>query len=216
MTPFTMTNGAPAEADPTDLASLVAARLCHDLVSPLGAIGNGVELLEMSGAYPGVSTSPELTLIADSISAARARVRFYRAAFGHAPADQRAGVGEIAQLMQDFTAGSRLRVEVDGKGDLSRAEARMLLLSLMCFDSAMPWGGRVIVCRAGHGWRIVGEASRTRISTDLWRWLGGEHQADVPLPAPSEVHFAILGALAMREARPVAWELDATGAEISF
>ena len=92
----------------------------------------------------------------------------------------------------------------------------MLLLSLMCFDSAMPWGGRVIVCRAGHGWRIVGEASRTRISTDLWHWLGGEHQADVPLPAPSEVHFAILGALAMREARPVAWELDATGAEISF
>lgn len=216
MTFSTMTNGTPATGDPVDLASLVAARLCHDLVSPLGAIGNGVELLEMSGDYPGVSTSPELSLISDSISSARARVRYYRTAFGHAPTDQRAGVGEIAQLMQDFTAGSRLRVDFDGKGDLSRAEARMLLLALMCFDSAMPWGGRVIACRNDHGWRMVGEASRTRISTELWSLLDGAAETGSALPAPAEVHFAVLGALAAREKRAITWELDATGAEIAF
>ena len=80
------------------LASLVAARLCHDLVSPLGAIGNGVELLEMSGDHPGLANSPELTLIGDSVRAARSRVRYYRMAFGHAPADQRVAVAEITQL----------------------------------------------------------------------------------------------------------------------
>lgn len=218
MTSSAMTRGVAAIEDPADLASLVASRLCHDLVSPLGAIGNGVELLELSGEYPGVSSSPELTLIAESINAARARVRFYRTAFGHASAGQRAGVGEIVQLMQDFTAGSRLRVEFDGKGDLSRTEARMLLLSLMCFDSAMPWGGRLIVCRTDTGWRLVGEASRTRIDRNLWDWLGGA-DAVAParrLPAAADVHFVVLGALAARESRPVRWELDETGAEISF
>ncbi len=43
---------------PTDLIALVGSRICHDLVSPLGAIGNGVELLAMAGAMPG----PELAL----------------------------------------------------------------------------------------------------------------------------------------------------------
>lgn len=59
MTAVTMPNGRPQPArDEAELASLVAARLCHDLVSPLGAIGNGVELLEMSGDFPGISKSP--------------------------------------------------------------------------------------------------------------------------------------------------------------
>ena len=96
------------------LASLVAARLCHDFVSPLGAIGNGVELLEMSGDYPGIANSPELTLIGESVRAARARVQCYRMAFGHASPDQRVAVAEIAQLAQDYARGARLTVEVEG------------------------------------------------------------------------------------------------------
>lgn len=216
--------GSAACPDGIELASLVAARLCHDLVSPLGAIGNGVELLEMSGNHPGLSASPELALISESVGAARARLRFYRTAFGHAPADQRIGLAEITQLTHDFTAGSRLTVELDGQGDLSRPEARMLLLAIMCFESAMPWGGRVLVCRTARGWRIVGEASRMRIERDLWHWLDAEPPSSSPspsaparaMPAPAEVHFALLGVLSAAIARPVSWDLDATGAEISF
>ena len=57
-----------------ELAQMVGSRLCHDLISPLGAIGNGVELLEMSPDFPGISDSPELRLIAESVAAARARM----------------------------------------------------------------------------------------------------------------------------------------------
>ena len=197
------------------LASLVAARLCHDLVSPLGAIGNGVELLEMSGDYPGIANSPELTLIGESVRAARARVRYYRMAFGHAPPDQRVAVAEIDQLAQDYAKGARLTVEIEGGGDASRLGARMLLLSLMCMDSAMPWGGTVLIARKGHGWRLAGQASRTRPEPGLWRWLdagGGPH----PSPAPSEVHFAVRGTLAADHRRPITWTVDATGASLSF
>ena len=39
--------------DKPDLAALVGSRICHDLISPIGAIGNGVELLMMEGAAKG-------------------------------------------------------------------------------------------------------------------------------------------------------------------
>ncbi|WP_273503013.1 histidine phosphotransferase family protein [Paracoccus sphaerophysae] len=217
MTAVTMPNGRPQPArDEAELASLVAARLCHDLVSPLGAIGNGVELLEMSGDFPGISKSPELALITESVRAARARVRFFRTAFGHASPDQRVAVSEIGQLMADFTAGGRLTVELDGSGDVSRPEARMILLALMCMDSAMPWGGRVLVCRTGNGWRLVGEASRTRFEPASWSWLDHRPEAPPQMPVAAEVHFAMLGVLAARNDRPIAWEVDASGGEITF
>ena len=75
MTAPTIINAATAATVPeADLASLVAARLCHDLVSPLGAIGNGVELIEMGG-QPASGKSPEMALISDSVAAARASDR---------------------------------------------------------------------------------------------------------------------------------------------
>lgn len=215
MTPVTIPAASLDMVSGANLASLVAARLCHDLVSPLGAIGNGVELLEMSGDYPGLANSPELTLIGESVRSARSRVRYYRMAFGYAPADQRVAVAEITQLAQDYARNARLTVEVEGGGDASRIEARMLLLALMCMDSAMPWGGKVIMARKGQGWRLGGQASRTRPEPSLWRWLEAAQTPNTS-PAPSEVHFAVLGTLAADHRRPVTWRVDAGGAELSF
>lgn len=200
--------------DPARLASLIAARLCHDLVSPLGAIGNGVELLEMSGEFPGIAKSPELMLISESLRAARARIRFYRIAFGAAAADQRVAVAEIAQLLDEHVQGGRLTLQTEAEGDLSRLDARLVLLAVMCLESALPWGGRVLVCRGGEGWRLIAEAQRTRPEPDLWALLDGG--APVAGVAPSDVHFTMLATLAGEAGRAVSWELDATGAEISF
>ena len=77
--------------DKTDLAALVGSRICHDLISPIGAIGNGVELMMMDRA----SASPELALIAESVASANARIRYFRVAFGTAGADQRIARSEV-------------------------------------------------------------------------------------------------------------------------
>ncbi|HMR60143.1 MAG TPA: histidine phosphotransferase, partial [Amaricoccus sp.] len=61
-----------------DLSALVSARLCHDLISPMGAIRNGMELLQMA---PGEAQSPEHALIADSLETALAKLRYFRLAF---------------------------------------------------------------------------------------------------------------------------------------
>ena len=49
-----------------DIPGLLGARLCHDLISPVGAISNGLELLQLSGDLNG----PERDLIADSAASA--------------------------------------------------------------------------------------------------------------------------------------------------
>jgi histidine phosphotransferase ChpT len=67
-----------------DLAALVSSRICHDLISPIGAINNGLELLNMSGASP---VGPEMQLICDNVKSASARIRFFRIAFGAASDD---------------------------------------------------------------------------------------------------------------------------------
>ena len=84
---------APGPGSP-DLSSLVAARLCHDLISPIGAIGNGMELLQMTEGR-GVA---ELELISDSLATALAKLRFYRLAFGPADAQARQSIDEARQI----------------------------------------------------------------------------------------------------------------------
>jgi histidine phosphotransferase ChpT len=193
-----------------DLAQLLGSRLCHDLVSPLGAIGNGVELLEMSPEFPGIGASPELMLIAESVAAARARIQLFRVAFGQAQGDQRAS---LAQLLDGFSGQGRLRVQLEAEGDFARVELRMIMLAMMCLESALPWGGAVTVVHDGGRWRLVGQADRVKQDPALWAWLGGD---DPRAPAPSEVHFALLAQALADANRQPAWDMDEKGAEIAF
>src|SRR3954469_10176146 len=67
---------------PVDFASLLCSRLCHDLMSPIGALNNGVELLADE-------SDPEmrekcLELLADSARASANKLKFFRLAFGAA------------------------------------------------------------------------------------------------------------------------------------
>lgn len=209
-------NSTALPIEPEDLAALLGSRLCHDLVSPLGAIGNGLELLEISGDFPGIAKSGEMMLVSESLEAARARIRCFRLAFGHAAPDQRLGMAELGAVLADVEKGGRLRLRLEAEGDLPRVEARMILLALMCLESAMPWGGTVLVCRGAQGWRLLAEASRTKPDRALWSWLDADPQPERPMPGPSEVQFLLLGGFARSENRRLSWDLDETGGEIAF
>lgn len=198
------------------LSALVGSRLCHDLISPLGAIGNGVELLQISGQFGGIANSPELQLINDSVEAARTRISWFRVAFGHAAADQRFAASALADLLGAADRNGRIRINLDAGGDLPRTEARLILLALMCLETALPWGGRVLVCRGVTGWRLVAEGERVKVDPALWSRLDGRRTGSLPDPAPSEVHFALLALCAHEQQRPLQWELDEKGGEISF
>jgi hypothetical protein len=62
----------------TDITALVTARICHDLASPIGAIGNGVELVELRGN----SLGEEGELVKASVNATVAKLKLFRIAYG--------------------------------------------------------------------------------------------------------------------------------------
>ncbi|MDO9526856.1 MAG: histidine phosphotransferase family protein [Gemmobacter sp.] len=197
--------------DRPDLTALLGSRICHDLISPLGAIGNGVELLMMDSP----SVSPEMALISESVASANARIRYFRVAFGAASADQRMGRPEITSILADTTKGGRLTVDWLVAGDLPRLEVKLAFLALQCLESAMPWGGRVSVDNDGRNWHLTGTARRLKVEPALWDLLKALPVAPTDV-SPAQVHFALLSEEAERQARRMTTRLAETEIVLSF
>ena len=191
-----------------DLVALVGSRLCHDLISPLGAIGNGVELLAMSGT----GMSPELQLIAESVAAANARVKFFRVAFGQTASDQRLGRPEVAALLADISQAGRLKVTWTAEGDQARHMVKMSFLALLCLEAALPWGGEVTISESAGAWQITATARRTKPDPDLWAALDGVGGQI----SPAQVQFALLPRAAAAAGRRVQWQIAEESAVIRF
>lgn len=170
------------------LADLVASRLCHDLVNPLGAIGNGVELLEMTGTSDG----PELALIRDAVRAAEARIRYFRLAFGSAREGQTTSIREARGAVEGYFAAGRFTPDFAAGTDLPRMEVKLALLMLLCAETAMPMGGTLRIAPQRRGWQLVGVAPRLLVDDALWSTLRlGPASLDRPISA-GEVQFPAL------------------------
>ncbi len=195
---------------PTDLTALVGSRICHDLISPLGAISNGVELLSMTGSVAG----PEMALIAESIESANARIRFFRIAFGDAAADQDLGRSEILSVLNDITRSGRLRIDWSPQEITSRRDVKLVFLLIQCLETAMPYGGRIAITEDDDHWTILGSAEKMIILPKTWEVLANPAGA-VPVSA-AEVHFALIPALLHRSGRTLETVLGENRIEISF
>ena len=193
-----------------ELNSLIGSRICHDLISPLGAIGNGVELLSMSG----MSVAPEITLIAESVENANARIRFFRVAFGAASREATLGDGEIKKVLSDMYRGNRIRVDWRIDEDTLRLETKLAFLILQCFESALPWGGKVAVTRSGDTWSIFGAGDRMKFEDNLWMLFG--NPAAVGDISASNVHFALVGPTATTAGRQVRTTVNGNSISVSF
>ena len=172
--------------DKPDLTALLGSRICHDLISPIGAIGNGLELLLMDGAPGG----PEMVLISESVANASARIRFFRVAFGMAQPDQRIGRAEVQSILTDMTRGGRLQINWQTDADLSRPEVKITFLLIQCLESAMAYGGRISVSRADEKWLVTGSANKLKINTDLWEVL--DNPSANPEITPALVQFPLV------------------------
>jgi len=169
------------------LTAMIASRICHDLISPLGAISNGVELLQLTMPPP---LPPELQLIADSIRSANARVLFLRLAFGVAGEGQLMAQGELAALVRGWTEGGRIEVDWQPGAACSRQRARRACLALLCLEAALPQGGLIRVSDDGRLWRFRAAGPRVRLPQELWHMLT-EPQCAVDL-SPGRIQFALL------------------------
>lgn len=198
-------------SDKIDLTALLGSRICHDLISPIGAIGNGVELLMMDG----MGSSPELALIVDSVANANARIRFFRVAFGAAGAsDLRIGRSEVVNILADLTRGSRMTMDWQSPAELARREVKLAFLAIQCLESAMPHGGTCSIERGETRWTLRGETGRLKIDPDLWEMLSNPN-ASVEI-GPGQVHFVLLRDEIARQHRRLTVEVTEGAVRLSY
>jgi histidine phosphotransferase ChpT len=178
-----------------DLSALVASRLCHDLISPLGAISNGVELLGLS------SDTAEARLVADSARSATARIRLFRIAFGHSAPGQSVPLNELRSILDDMSATGRIAYSWLGEKGCSRDQAKLCLLALLCAETELAYGGRITLL-PGEATTVV-TASSDRIRADPGPWdIFRETPANAGAgTAPSLVQFPVLLAESRRQGR---------------
>ncbi|SEO07227.1 histidine phosphotransferase ChpT [Pseudorhodobacter antarcticus] len=191
-----------------DLAALLGSRICHDLISPIGAIGNGVELMMMKGGTP----SPELQLITESVAAANARIRFFRIAFGLSGGEQRLSRNELAKVLADNSAGGRLTIDWQPPSDIPRGDAKLAFLAILCCESALAYGGRITITLEEGKWLVAATADRLRIDDLVWDSLSAPN----PDIAPAQVHFALFAAEIAVQKRRLITEITQTSVSLHF
>ncbi len=191
------------------LAALIGSRICHDLISPIGAISNGLELLDLTGAAEG----PEFDLIADSVGNAGAKIRFLRIAFG-AASDQMLGASEIRSIVRDLWQNSRVSATWHPDQPLSRADVRLAFLAMQCCEAALPYGGQIDTRQTDTGLIVSGLGETVNCDDTLWQPL-----ADTRPPEPvsaAAVQFALLPLHATTAGRPLTVQRGDTGVTIAY
>lgn len=194
-----------------NLAALIGSRICHDLISPIGAINNGLELLSLTGEGSG---SPEMSLIADSCDSANARIRFFRIAFGTASASQSVGRAEVINILDATLRDSKLSADWHPKGDLLRGDVQLAFLALQCIETALPRGGAVTFDRTDDCWRVAGTGPIMKADPNLWSDLS--IRTDWQGLQPSQVQFALLSVLTNDQSRVVTSQIQDDSITLTF
>jgi histidine phosphotransferase ChpT len=163
---------------PIDLASLLCSRLCHDLMSPIGALNNGIELLNDE-------TDPEmrekcLELLAESARASANKLKFFRLAFGAGGGFSEAIDANEAKIALEGIFGPERRIELGwmvADEKLSKGAMKLLLNLALIAGDALVRGGRLDVGAesTGQGLEIAirGEGPRVMLDAGLRDLLTG-------------------------------------------
>src|ERR1700756_5227591 len=148
----------PITLEALDLAPLLCSRVCHDLISPVGAVVNGLEVLEESKDEETKTFAMEL--IKRSAQTASARLQFCRLAFGAAgSAGAAIDLGDAQGVARGFLEDGKTRLEWNLPRELPPKNRVKLLLNLLLLaGQTIPRGGTLKVDPVGEG-----ETMRVRV-----------------------------------------------------
>jgi len=126
----------------SDLASLLCSKVCHDIISPVGAINNGLELLEEGGA-----DEAAMDLVKTSARNASARLQFARIAFGAAgSAGVQIDTGDAEAVATEYMRGEKAEFTWNGdRAYLPKNKVKLLLNLILVANGSIPRGGTLDV-----------------------------------------------------------------------
>lgn len=132
---------------------LLSSKLCHDLVSPVSAINNGVELIEDIG---GDVVEEAMKLIGDSAAHASRRLRLFRMAYGRAGSEESLATRDVRQTAEQYMTGSRASLvwAEDQPAPVlasQRGYLKVILNMIILAEEVLPYGGTITLCSATEG-----------------------------------------------------------------
>lgn len=171
----------PLAADPVDLAAQLAARLCHDFISPASAIVSGLDLLDDPTAQD--MRDDAMSLIAQSARKLADLLAFCRAAFGSAQSTEVFDARELETLAQGVFGHMKANLVWEvAPASLNKPAARTMLNLAQIAGSALPTGGTVTVKAVEAGGRIAvsveGSGPRVRLKPEVAGGLLGKPKGE--------------------------------------
>jgi histidine phosphotransferase ChpT len=149
-----------------DLAALLCSRVCHDLISPVGAIVNGIEVLEEDKDEE--TRTFALDLIKKSGRQASARLQFCRLAFGAAgSAGAQIETGDAEKVARGLLEDEKLKITWTLPRELRpKNQVKLLLNMVLIAAGAIPRGGMLTVdaIEGGAGFRITASGLNARVT----------------------------------------------------
>lgn len=167
---------------PTSLSALLCARICHDLISPVGALGTAIEILDDPSNVD--MHGDAMDLVRTSSRQASAKLKFLRIALG--AGGSAPGViptAEVIQLSNDMFADSKpdlvWQIASDG---IDKNRARIVMNLIMLAIQAAPRGGTVTVTRTGPStgngeaaaFSLVSEGPKVRLDAAVATAISGK------------------------------------------
>lgn len=168
----------PTTLDALDLAALLCSRVCHDLISPVGAIVNGLEVLDEQNDE--ATKTFALDLIRKSARQASARLQFCRLAFGAAgSAGASIDLGDAHGVARGFIEDDKTKLTWNlPRLLLPKNRVKLLLNMLLMSGQVIPRGGMLTVEPLGEGetmgFRVVATGLNARIPQAIPALLSGE------------------------------------------
>ena len=168
MSPTSSPGPAP---DALELAALLCSRVCHDLISPVGAIVNGLEVLDDN-------PKPEdrefaLDLIRKSAKTASARLQFCRLAFGAAGSSgAQIDLGDAQNMAKGHIEDGKVTLTWNlPRLLLPKNRVKLLLNMLVIAQQTIPRGGTLIIDPVGEGetmsFRITASGLNARVPQNI-------------------------------------------------
>ena len=168
--------------DTLDLAALLCSRVCHDLISPTGAIVNGLEVLEEKESDEETKTFA-LELIKKSARTASGRLQFCRLAFGAAGSSAaQIDLGDAEGTARGFLDDDKTKLTWNlPRILLPKNRVKLLLNLLIVANQTIPRGGTLTVDPIGEGdsmgFRITAVGLNARIPQALTGLLEGRSES---------------------------------------
>ncbi|MBO6639765.1 MAG: histidine phosphotransferase [Roseitalea sp.] len=180
------------ELAPSELASLLCSRVCHDIISPVGAINNGLELLDDGGA-----DADAMDLIRTSAVNASARLQFARIAFGAAgSAGVEIDTGDAQAVALAFMKGEKADFTWTAeRALLPKNQVKLVLNLILVANGSIPRGGTLdCAIETGSGAPVItlrAAGKLMRIPQKFADFLDGRFD-DEPIDAHSVQFFYTL------------------------